>query len=104
MPFGKNSLIVQMDSSEDGPMRRLLWLRLGKRTFDNSTRHLGQTAPFRITDIATLHLGPRIVLVTLKIDPSPEMTARELKLGLAVVDEALKAIDARIKYVFFRYC
>jgi cation diffusion facilitator family transporter len=63
----------------------------------------GQTAPFRITDIATLHLGPRIILVTLKIDPPSEATAGELKLGLAEVDETLKAIDARIKYVYFRY-
>ena len=63
----------------------------------------GETAPFRITDIATLHLGPRIILVTLKIEPPQEMTASELKLGLAEVDETLKAIDARIKYVYFRY-
>jgi len=55
------------------------------------------------TDLKTLHLGPRSILVTVTV----ELTADTIASGAAArdldqVSDQLKAVDPRVSYVFFR--
>jgi cation diffusion facilitator family transporter len=55
-----------------------------------------------VHDIATLHLGPHIIMVALTISFVPEMELRELRTALRDITKAFKDIDGRIAYVYVR--
>ena len=56
-----------------------------------------------ITDIATLQLGPRSVLVALTIGREPARSATELQHDLDELTSALQKADGRIAHVLFRF-
>jgi cation diffusion facilitator family transporter len=56
----------------------------------------------KITDIATLHLGPKSVLVALTISFTSEMTLTDLRHAIYELTNALKQVDGRIAYVYVR--
>jgi cation diffusion facilitator family transporter len=55
-----------------------------------------------VHDIATLHLGPHVILVLLTMSFVPEMELRQLRTALHDITQALKAVDERITYVYVR--
>jgi cation diffusion facilitator family transporter len=55
-----------------------------------------------VHEIATLHLGPHVIMVALTMSFVPEMQVRELRTALRDITDALKAVDDRITYVFVR--
>ena len=59
----------------------------------------GQSWSGRITDLATLHLGPSCILVAVTLAPGP---GEDAKVGLEV-ERRLKATDPRIIEVLFRF-
>jgi divalent metal cation (Fe/Co/Zn/Cd) transporter len=63
----------------------------------------GKSAMIAVTDLVTLHLGPTTILVVVKVDPAPDMTANELRKASTEITEKLRAVDPRISYIFFRY-
>jgi cation diffusion facilitator family transporter len=56
----------------------------------------------RVVDVATLHLGPKSVLVALTLSFTSEMTLTELRRAIRELTAALKQADARIAYVYVR--
>jgi cation diffusion facilitator family transporter len=70
---------------------------------DEIKRRLGAEPRIEtVSDIATLHLGPRSVLVALTISFSPEMTLADLRRAIHDLTIALKQVDGRIAYVYVR--
>ena len=55
-----------------------------------------------VHEIATLHLGPQVIMVALTMSFVPEMQVRELRTALREITNALKAVDERITYVYVR--
>ena len=55
-----------------------------------------------VVEIATLHLGPRAILVALTLSFPPDMTAALLRDALREITQALQAADDRIAYVYVR--
>ena len=55
-----------------------------------------------VHEIATLHLGPQVIMVALTMSFVPEMQVRELRAALRDITHALKAVDERITYVYVR--
>jgi divalent metal cation (Fe/Co/Zn/Cd) transporter len=56
----------------------------------------------QVVDIATLHLGPKSVLVALTPSFTSEMTLTDLRHAIHDLTIALKKADARIAYVYVR--
>jgi cation diffusion facilitator family transporter len=56
----------------------------------------------KLYDIATLHLGPRVILVALTLSFESQMEVGELRGAVRDITAALKAIDDRIMYVYVR--
>ena len=56
----------------------------------------------RVTDIATLHLGPKSVLVALTISFRSDMALADLRRAIRELTEALQQADGRIAYVYVR--
>ena len=54
------------------------------------------------TDLRTLHLGPRVVLVTLTVKWRDGRSSEGLSLDLDQLTAELRAVDERIVHVFFR--
>ena len=53
-----------------------------------------------INEIATLHMGPDFVVVTASADFDPALSASDLKSAVTDLNQAVKAVDDRIKRVF----
>ena len=56
----------------------------------------------RVVDIATLHLGPKTVLVALTLSFASEMTLTDLRQAIRDLTLALRQADGRIAYVYVR--
>ena len=56
----------------------------------------------KVTEVATLHLGPKSVLVALTISFTSEMTLPDLREAIRELTIALKEVDGRIAYVYVR--
>ena len=56
----------------------------------------------KVVEIATLHLGPKSVLVALTLSFTSEMTLTDLRQAIREITSALKKVDARIAYVYVR--
>jgi cation diffusion facilitator family transporter len=56
----------------------------------------------KVVDIATLHLGPRAVLVALTLSFTSDMTLADLRRAIRELTLALKRADERIAYVYVR--
>jgi hypothetical protein len=54
-------------------------------------------------EIKTLHLGPKTVLVALTMTREGAMTAAELEGSLKEVEKRVRAVDSRIRFVYFRF-
>jgi hypothetical protein len=55
-----------------------------------------------VAEIATLHLGPKAVLVALTISFQPSMTLQDLRRAIRELTAAMKQADGRIAYVYVR--
>jgi cation diffusion facilitator family transporter len=55
-----------------------------------------------VHEIATLHLGPHVIMVALTMTFVPEMQLRELRTAIHDITKALKRVDERIAYVYVR--
>jgi cation diffusion facilitator family transporter len=55
-----------------------------------------------VQEIATLHLGPKAILVALTLNLPPDMTFIDLDSALRDITQALQAADHRIAYVYVR--
>jgi cation diffusion facilitator family transporter len=55
-----------------------------------------------VHEIATLHLGPQVIMVALTMTFVPEMQVRELREALHDITASLKAVDERVSYVYVR--
>ena len=55
-----------------------------------------------VVDIATLHLGPKAVLVALTLSFTAEMTLNELGAAIRDLTAAMQRADGRIAYVYVR--
>ena len=55
-----------------------------------------------IAEIATLHLGPKSILVALTISFASDMTLEDLRRAIRELTAALKDVDGRIAYVYVR--
>ena len=56
----------------------------------------------KVVDIATLHLGPKAVLVALTLSFTSELTLEELRAAIRDLTAAMKRADGRIAYVYVR--
>jgi cation diffusion facilitator family transporter len=64
---------------------------------------LREHAPhLRVSNVATLQLGPETILVALTIAPDPASTVADSARSLRQVTDRLKALDRRIAHVLFR--
>jgi divalent metal cation (Fe/Co/Zn/Cd) transporter len=57
----------------------------------------------RVTELKTLQLGPRAILVTLTVEAARGKSVKELEEDSHVVTEELRSVDERIKHVYFRF-
>lgn len=65
---------------------------------------IGAGSPgFEIAEAGTLHLGPKTILVRLRVDPTPTTTLPEFQHGLEDAERRVKAVDKRIQYVVFLF-
>jgi len=55
-----------------------------------------------VHELATLHLGPQVIMVALTLSFAPEMHVRDLRAALRDITKALKSVDERITYVYVR--
>jgi cation diffusion facilitator family transporter len=55
-----------------------------------------------VHELATLHLGPHVIMVALTLSFAPEMHVRDLRAALHDITQALKFVDERIAYVYVR--
>ena len=55
-----------------------------------------------VVEIATLHLGPKAVLVALTLSFQPSMTLEDLRRAIRELTAAMKQADGRIAYVYVR--
>jgi cation diffusion facilitator family transporter len=56
----------------------------------------------KVVEIATLHLGPKAVLVALTLSFQPSMTLADLRRAIRELTAAMKQADGRIAYVYVR--
>jgi len=56
----------------------------------------------KVVDIATLHLGPKAVLVALTLSFTSELTLEELRAAIRDLTAAMQRADGRIAYVYVR--
>jgi cation diffusion facilitator family transporter len=56
----------------------------------------------KVVEIATLHLGPKAVLVALTLSFQPSMTLADLRRAIRELTAAMKQADERIAYVYVR--
>jgi cation diffusion facilitator family transporter len=56
----------------------------------------------RVVDVATLHLGPKAILVALTLSFTSDMTLTDLRRAIRELTAALKQTDPRIAYVYVR--
>jgi cation diffusion facilitator family transporter len=57
----------------------------------------------QVTELKTLQLGPRAILVTLTVEAERGKSVNVLEEDSRVVTEALRSVDERIKHVYFRF-
>lgn len=62
-----------------------------------------QPSRFGLREDGTLHLGPKTILVRLRVDPPPDTPSRELQRGMTEAANRVKAVDRRIRYIVFRF-
>jgi len=55
-----------------------------------------------VHEIATLHLGPNVIMVALTMSFVPDMHLQDLRAALRDITDALKSVDERITYVYVR--
>jgi cation diffusion facilitator family transporter len=55
-----------------------------------------------VHDVATMHLGPRVIMVALTVSFRPQLTLPDLRAAIRELTGALKAVDERIAYVYVR--
>ena len=55
-----------------------------------------------VHEIATLHLGPHVIMVALTMTFAADMRLRELRDALRDITKSLKEVDERIAYVYVR--
>ncbi len=53
-----------------------------------------------INEVATLHMGPNFILVTISVDFATDMTADDVEGKVAELTQAIKRIDESVKRVF----
>jgi cation diffusion facilitator family transporter len=56
-----------------------------------------------VAEVKTLHLGPTTVLVALTAIREGAPTAAEVERSLKEIEERVRAVDARIRFVYFRF-
>jgi cation diffusion facilitator family transporter len=56
----------------------------------------------RLDDVATLHLGPGVILVALTIGFRPRATGASIDAAIREITECLQATDGRVAYVYVR--
>jgi cation diffusion facilitator family transporter len=56
----------------------------------------------RVDEVATLHLGPKVIMVALTIAFPPHLTVRECEACVRDVSRALKTREPRVEYVYVR--
>jgi cation diffusion facilitator family transporter len=59
--------------------------------------------PVRVAELKTLHLGPKTVLVALTVTREGAMPAAELERSLKEIEDRVRAMDPRIRFVYFRF-
>jgi cation diffusion facilitator family transporter len=59
--------------------------------------------PVQVSETRTLHLGPKTVLVALTVTREGAIPAAELERGLKEIEERVRAVDSRIRFVYFRF-
>jgi cation diffusion facilitator family transporter len=57
----------------------------------------------RVAEVKTLHLGPTTVLVALTVTREGAASAAEVERSLKEIEERARAVDARIRFVYFRF-
>jgi divalent metal cation (Fe/Co/Zn/Cd) transporter len=55
-----------------------------------------------VHDLATLHLGPRVIMVALTVTFASKMPLQELRHAIREMTRALKSVDERITFVYVR--
>lgn len=53
-----------------------------------------------VNEIATLHMGPAYIVVTLSVNFRDDMISQTIERSVARLDRDIKALDPRIKRVF----
>jgi cation diffusion facilitator family transporter len=53
-----------------------------------------------VNEVATLHMGPEFILITISVDFSSALSADEVEDSIAQLSQAIKSIDPGIKRVF----
>ena len=53
-----------------------------------------------VNEVATLHMGPEFIVVTVSVDFIDAMTAEQLEAAVTELNKRIKAIDTRIQRVF----
>jgi cation diffusion facilitator family transporter len=67
-------------------------------------RELKEVAgPVHIAEAKTLHLGPKTVLVALTVIHEGAASAAEVERSLKKIEERVRAVDSRIRFVYFRF-
>jgi cation diffusion facilitator family transporter len=56
----------------------------------------------QVHEVATIHLGPRVIMVLLTLTLMSDMTIADLRAAIRDITKALKAVDERIEYVYVR--
>ena len=59
--------------------------------------------PVQVSETRTLHLGPKTVLVALTVTREGAASAVELERSLKEIEDRVRAVDARIRFVYFRF-
>lgn len=56
-----------------------------------------------ISEVKTLHLGPRTILVALIVAREPASSKMDLEQGLRQIEDRVRSVDPRIKFVYFGF-
>ncbi len=59
--------------------------------------------PLRVSETKTLHLGPKTVLAALTVTRESTASAAELERGMKEIEDRVRAVDPRIRFVYFRF-
>jgi divalent metal cation (Fe/Co/Zn/Cd) transporter len=53
-----------------------------------------------VNEVATLHMGPEFIVVTVSVDFIDAMSARTVEKAVTQLTRSIKAVDTRVKRVF----